>query len=444
MNSAINQELSLLRDFLDRENELGILIGSHQNTDTYAAALSLFLSLTQSGKKVQIVSKKAPTVEVSNLVAIDKVKENFAAGSNSKLVVALPYVKGEVEKVLFTEAPNTINFHLTAAPDRSITPFELSDVKLMWEGGAPVALITIGVSTTDEIMGIVDPSTSKIVNIDNYSGNTRFGDVVLVDDSFSSLSEVSGKIIKDLNLPMDIDIAQNILDGVMYSTRNFTKGNTSPLAFEAVSAAMYQGAQRREDRSQQSFSNQAPRQAQIQDRANRDQGRDRGNRDGRQQGNRPFGDAQGKRDDQKQPRVSDNDFPAMHMQPNPRVQQDNNRDLSRDTQRDPNRDSRRNMPSRNPQNAMPQRGGQQFSHGSQGSVNDIRNKLIEEKRIQKQFEQPDEIEQIQQVIEDPQLNQPIEDVQMSQEQPSFETQNNEEIPDDWLMPKVFKSSKSNN
>jgi hypothetical protein len=40
-------------------------------------------------------------------------------------------------------------------------------------------------------------------------------------------------------------------------------------------------------------------------------------------------------------------------------------------------------------------------------------------------------------------NQPVEDVRMPEES-SFGAQNNEDIPDDWLMPKVFKSSKNNN
>ncbi|MDO8269342.1 MAG: hypothetical protein Q7T54_01560 [Candidatus Levybacteria bacterium] len=434
MNPAINQELTLLRDFLDRENELGILIGSHQNTDTYAAALSLYLSLTQAGKKVQIISKKQPTVEVSNLVGVDRVKENFI-GSTKKLVVALPYIKGEVEKVLFTEAPNTINFHLTAAQDRSITPFELSDVKLMWEGGAPQVVITVGVGTIDELSAVADPSTLKVINIDNYQGNTRFGDVVLVEESFSSLSEVVGKIIKDISLPMDVDIAQNILDGVLYATRNFTRSNTSPLAFEAASAAMYQGAKRKEEsHREQGLGGSNARQAQ--ERLGRDQGQNRGNRDqGRSQSSRPS------------QRVSDNDFPAMHMQPHPSQSQTQNQNPYGDTQVKQDRgqiNDNRRMP--NPNRSVSSnapRPNQQF--GQNRNVDDIRNKIMEEvKNPQAQFQSPIDDVQEAQIIEDqPQMSQPIEDVQTPEDQP-FVPENNEDIPDDWLMPKVFKSSKNNN
>lgn len=416
---------------MDQQNELGIVIGSHQNLDTVASALALYLTLTQAGKKVQIISKKSPTVEVSNLVGVDRIKENFA-GSSGKLVVALPYIKGEVEKVLFTEAPNTINFHLTAAPNKSITPFELSDVKLMWEGGAPDALITMGVGSVDELTGIADSSNVKIVNIDNYPGNTRFGDVVVVDETFSSLSEIIGKIVKDLQLPMDIDIAQNILDGVLYATRNFTKQNTSPLAFEAASTAMYHGAQRKAEEAIQ----QQPRRDQSfsENRQNNSPRQDRQNRDQRQQPQQT---------QQNRNRVSQTDFPAMHMQPRGGQQgQAPMRGLINENRRQNN--PTRNMP------PMQSRGQQQFGQGI--NQNDNRNKPFEENQgTGSQFNRYDDVQEAA-IVEDNRrdaspANQtpiaPIEDIQEPEVQ-TYQPPVPEEVPDDWLMPKVFKSSKNNN
>lgn len=455
MNQTIDQEIGLLRDFLDRENEIGILLGNHQNLDTYAASLALYLSLTQMGKKVQIVSKKEPTVEVSSLVGIDRVKESFG-GSTGKLVVSLPYVKGEVEKVLFTEAPNTINFHLTAAPGRSITPFETRDVKLIWEGGAPTALITVGVGTTDEIAPVADPNSTKIVNIDNYQGNTRYGDVVLVDENFSSLSEVVGKIVKDLGLPIDVDIAQNIMDGVLYATRNFTKGNTSPFAFEAVSAAMYQGAQRRgEEVSQQSRRDQGFGGQRHQERP------DRPDRDQRQQQRQPrvspsVPPRSSPFDSQKNSpfdsqKVGENDFPAMHMQQ--RQQNENRRAQGQrfgsNQQRGQHfgRDQRENdqqFGGQNRQQSRPQQG--QFGQRND-DVDELMRKIKEENarfmqedRQNKSYPQASDAE----IVEEPKNTQGQD---MGPEEPQeapYIPPAPDEIPDDWLMPKVFKSSKNNN
>lgn len=481
MNPTIIQEITLFKEFLAQEQELGIVVGG-QGLDTYAASLSLFASLKNAGKNVQIISKKAPTVEVSNLVGIDKVREKFASGDTSKLVVALPYIKGEVEKVLFTEAPNTINFHLTAAEGKSITPFDLNEVKLMWgEGGAPNAIIAVGVGNLDELVGILGTNPQKIVNIDNFSTNTRYGDVVLVDEAFSSLSEISGKIIKELNLPTDIDSAQNILDGVLFATRNFTKPATSPFAFEAASAAMYAGAVRKADEQPRRDTRPEPQSRPQQQPQFQDRGRDpRESRDPRQQQqNRPS------------QRVNDNDFPAMHMQGG---QQNRNQNQNVDNRRFNNQ--RNNQPSgtspmggvqmpqraaqnfgqnrsQRPTQQQPQPSGAQFGTNpndieelmrkikeenakrSGGGQNFGQNRAPRQQQDQQRFNSPIDDEepmrnpQVQdaEIVEDqavePQMNAPMEDVAMPQDQ-NFDNVNPEEIPDDWLMPKVFKSSKNNN
>lgn len=430
MNQSIAQEIGLLREILNQANDLGIVIGSHQNLDTYAASLALFASLKASGKKVQIVSKKSPTVEVSNLVGIDKVRDRFSAGNTSKLVISLPYIKGEVEKVLFTEFPNpqnptNINFHLTAAEGKSITPFDLSDVKLIWEGGSPSVIITVGVSSVDELNGLVEGS-SKVINIDNFQGNSRFGDVVLVDDFFSSLSEVSAKVIKDLGLPTDLDSAQNILDGILFATKNFTKQNTSPLAFEAASEAMYSGAKRRGSERQENS---------------------------REQRQRPRFEERQKDPRSQQPRVNENDFPAMHMQGS-QVRSDNDDRRSPNPQRVQGRDDRQRQFDQG-------RGGQQSFGQNPNDIEELMRKINEENqkreqnRRQSQDRQPREN---QRRFDDTTVNTSAPRVQDAEilderrsvqdnfepEEGDYKPQDPSEVPDDWLMPKVFKSSKNNN
>ncbi len=468
MNPTLIQELPLFRDFLSQESEIGIVIGG-QNLDSYAASLALFLALSASGKRIQIISKRQPTVEVSSLVGIDKVRESFntSSGDTSKLVVALPYIKGEVEKVLFTETPNTINFHLTAAAGRTITPFDLSQVKLMWgEGGiGPTAIIAIGVDTLDELAGI---SNSQIVNIDKSPTNQKYGDVVLVDPNFSSISEIVAKLIKELNLPAEIDAAQNILDGVLFATRNLTKPNTSPLAFEAVSTAMYMGAQRKTEEIRRDEQPRRDIQATRQDDGRRDDFRreerfDRNDNNQRQQFQDRGRDRNQDRNQGRQ-RVQDNDFPAMHMQG--RNQSQDRRDRNQQP-----RNPQQQMPSR-PQQTQQQAFGQDRQNRAQGQkpfgsnpndIEELMRKIKEEnarrnpqnrpQRNPQDFSRREEPEEQQAPIQDaqivddqvpePQMSAPIEDAQIPQDQ-GYNPPASEDVPDDWLMPKVFKSSKNNN
>ncbi len=554
MNPQFTQNLTQLSDFIIDSNEVGIVIGSHQTLDTVAAGLSLYLSLSQSGKNAQIVSIKEPLVEVSSLVGVDKIKKSFT-GNTTKLVVALPYIKGEVEKVLFTEQADTINFHLTAAQGRTITPFDLNRVKLNWEGGAPKNIITVGVGNENELSDLIDVTNSRIVNIDNYQNNSKFGEIVLVDESFSSLSEIVGKILKDERLPYDADTAQNILDGVLFATRNFTKGNTSPAAFEAASNAMYQGAQRKveatmgqsEQRSSNvsqnrpfdstqgkgsnqpqigstsqnrpndsaSFGNNpqdrqgrqsrpydvAPRPSMPQnqnsfDSQNRQQSRPfdpTQNRQNVTQGQRrdsrnsfgqpPFDNSQGKQDRQnqnqnRQPRVSDNDFPAMHiqdirnqikndprMQQNPRQNRGNqgfdNSSFGQPQDRQDRQDKRNsNQPQYDAPFEAPQGKPYGDSQGKQdrGFDSNIQNQPMSS--MEDNFDVQPPVEEAQIVsprpMPEPAVTQapsfddpPFDDAQGKQdkqmpEPESFDNVSDEDVPDDWLMPKVFKSSKNNN
>ena len=245
--SFLVQELNSVRKLFD-ENTIGIVIGDRLNLDTAGAALALFLSLREAGKKVQIISKKEPYVEISNLVGIDRVKKSFSGESN-RVVVSLPYNRGEIGKVSYKEEQDRINFYLTAVEGKSISPYETQDINLIWEGASPNVIVVFGMQDAMQVSEFVDSKTTvKVVNID--TGGESFGDVVLVNPNLSSSSEIVTKVMKELRLPINIDIAQNLLDGILYATRNFSKQNTSPLAFESAGVLMQVGAVRSDNRNQ--------------------------------------------------------------------------------------------------------------------------------------------------------------------------------------------------
>ena len=245
--SNLVQDILGIRNLL-QNNTIGILLGERMNLDTAAAALAMYLSLNEAGKKPQIISQKEPTVEIANLVGINKIKKSFSGDSN-KLVVSLPYIKGEIGKVSYKEENDRINFYLTAVDGRSITTYDTNDINLIWDGSMPSVIIAFGVGSASQLSNYVNTNNNsvKIINIDN--GGETFGDISIVDSAFSSISEIVAKIISELKLPMNIDIAQNLLDGILFSTRNFTKNNTSAYAFESAGILMQGGAVRTDNRN---------------------------------------------------------------------------------------------------------------------------------------------------------------------------------------------------
>lgn len=245
--SNLVQEILSIRNLL-QNNTIGIILGERMNLDTAGAALGLYLALNETGKNPQIISQKEPVVEIANLVGIDKIKKSFS-GSSNKVVVSLPYNKGEIGKVSYKEENDRINFYLTATDGMSITPYETNDINLIWDGNMPSVIVTIGVNGARQLADYLGKSGNnvKIINIDN--SEDAFGDISITSSSFSSVSEITAKIIKELRLPINIDIAQNLLDGILYGTRNFTKPNTSPYAFELAGVLMQIGAVRADNRN---------------------------------------------------------------------------------------------------------------------------------------------------------------------------------------------------
>lgn len=268
---VIAQQLGSLQEIVSSAHSLGIIVSENQNMDKMGAALALYLAFKASGKDVQIVSKKDPLVEISNLVGIDKVKKSFD-GQAKMLIVSLPYREGEIEKVSYNIEGTRLNINLFAAQNQGIT-FNEKDVDYVKTGATPQVVFTVGIRNQQELQGFLgEDKEVKTVALDTNPNNQGFADVTLSDSMFSSYAEIAAEVIEGLGLPVDVDVAQNIIDGLSVATNNFTSPNTSPIAFETAAFAMRNGARRRNvQQQQQRPQRQQQQQQQMQQRRDNQQ-----------------------------------------------------------------------------------------------------------------------------------------------------------------------------
>jgi hypothetical protein len=246
-NSLFSKNRARLEGLLAEATSIGVVVGpEHQDLDKMAASLSLYLSLVRSHKKanVQIVSKKDPIVGISNLVGIDKVKKTFD-GKATALTIAIPYKEGEIEKVSYKIEGNKLNINLFAMQDSGIS-FKEDEIQYIKKGAMPDLLFAVGVESEAELKESIGEVEVPVIAINKRNINASYAQLTYTDGSFSSNSEIVAEIIQDLGLTMDVDIAQNILDGIMYATRNFSAPQTSPFAFASTAFALEQGAKRKE------------------------------------------------------------------------------------------------------------------------------------------------------------------------------------------------------
>lgn len=243
MQSLILQEKNTLSAFFADSNDIGIVIGASGNkTDNTAAALSLYLSLKNSGKNIQVISLSDPIVEESHLVGIDNIGKSFS-GNVKTLTISVPYREGEIDKVSYNIEKDRLNVNLFAQTHG--ISFSEKDINYIKQGAAPSSIITLGVRLKSDLAGIVElKEDSKILQIDLRS-NDRFGSIALIDPTYSSVSEAVTELLYELAFPVDIDTAQNLLDGIVAATDNFSK-TASMFAFQFAGLLMQSGAQRRQ------------------------------------------------------------------------------------------------------------------------------------------------------------------------------------------------------
>lgn len=235
---------SKIQDILAKNDKISIAVGKNSSMDEMGAALALYLSLKTQGKKISIGTPSTPTVAISSLVGIDKVKDAITSDGGD-LIVSFPYKEGEIEKVSYTLENGHLNI-IVKAGNQGLS-FTEKDVQYKHAGENPTLLIVIGTSRLSDLGPLFNPETFKdttVINIDNKEDNQNFGDIVLVSSRFSSVSEQVANLISSLNMPLDTDIAQNLLSGISFATQNFQSKETSYLAFEMAALLMKKGAVR--------------------------------------------------------------------------------------------------------------------------------------------------------------------------------------------------------
>lgn len=248
-NSLFSKNRARLEALLTKATSIGIVVGpEHQDIDKMAASLSLYLSLAASFPKtqVQVISKKDPIVELSNLVGIDRVRKNFE-GAAKTLTISIPYKEGEIEKVSYNIEGTKLNINLFAMQDKGIT-FKEEDIEYIRKGAVPDLLIAVGIESEEELAQSVGEVNIPVVTINKRKVNANYAEVAYVDSAFSSNSEIVSEIIKDMKFSVNEDIAQNILDGVVFATRNFSSPSTGGYSFSAAAFALENNAKRREVR----------------------------------------------------------------------------------------------------------------------------------------------------------------------------------------------------
>jgi len=248
-----DSQLSDLKNQLPQSEDILITLPSEPTVDQLAAGLALYLSLEQNQKRVSIVSEGIIKVAHTHLYGVGQVQNNFPQNSGGNLIVTLG---GVVDPE--TRKPTALK-ELTWDPEGSDLKlifhtlpgkrFEPTHVTPSYMGGTYPLIIVIGASKLSDLGSVYHDNTQSfedtyLVNIDNKSSNTSFGNVNLLDPQAASISEMVSLILPDLNLAYEGDIATNLLNGIYESTANLQDQKVTADTFLAVAESIKRGGVR--------------------------------------------------------------------------------------------------------------------------------------------------------------------------------------------------------
>ena len=244
MNNNIQQALNRLNDVIQNGVTGAIVLPTNPSLDAAAAAAALYLGLHKMGKSVSLACSNKISY---NLTAVDKIQTQLSTDGDN-LVISFPYSDGAIDKVDYNIQGS--NFNLIITPRQGFPKLEPSQVKYNYTGG-DLDLVLVIDSPTLNSLGTLYSENEKqfqgkdIINIDRHLTNSYYGSVNYVNKTSSSLSEMVLKLLQNLGIEIDRDMATNLYSGIAASTNNFTSYSVTADTFESVAALLRLGAIKR-------------------------------------------------------------------------------------------------------------------------------------------------------------------------------------------------------
>jgi len=233
-----------IEESLSTAHNLMIVLPMNLNPDKVASALALYLCLKKANRQVNIVCSRPMIVEYSSLVGVDKIK-NKLSGRN--LVVSFDYLEDSIEKVSYNIENN--KFNLVVQPKEGYPPLNSEKVQYSYFGEQADMIFIVGASSFEDLGEIYSGHKTffqegNTVNFNINPGGKPFAKINLLNHQMASFGEFMTLFLSSLKMPIDEDIASNLLLGIEKATNNFSLIKSTPITFEAVAFCLRAGARK--------------------------------------------------------------------------------------------------------------------------------------------------------------------------------------------------------
>lgn len=250
-----NVQLAEAQRLLPQAQNILVALPAKPSIDHLAASLALYLSLQQVNHSCSIVSDGPILVGHTNLFGVGQIQNKLPSTSGGNYVLTLVGVASlndpdkpvpAVEKMDYKAEGADLKLIFNIVPGQR---FEPQAVVPSYQGGGFDLIFVIGSQSLNALGGIYNLSpaifsSAHLVNIDNQPQNSQFGQTNIIDQAAPCLSEMVAQILPGLALPLENDVASNILNGIYFATQNLQAGNVTADTFLIVAEALRAGGQK--------------------------------------------------------------------------------------------------------------------------------------------------------------------------------------------------------
>lgn len=229
---------------INSSGDILILLPNKPFIDQIAAGLSLYLSLTESGKSV-FISCPAPMVaEYSRLTGVDKVSSGL--GNKNLVINLVNYDANSVDKVSYDIENN--QFKLTISPKTGLKSPTKDQIDIAYSGISGDLTILIGGANDSHFpsLSMEEFKSAKIVHLGTRLLEILNNDLEILSFArpSSSTSELVASLIKESSLPINPDIATNLLAGIEDQSKSFQSSEVTASTFEIFAELLKLGGKR--------------------------------------------------------------------------------------------------------------------------------------------------------------------------------------------------------
>lgn len=219
-----------------------IILPPDPNSDLVASGLSLFLTLKNAGKSVQIGSSNPLKVDNSHLYGIDQVKTSVG---NQNLLITIDFKEEQLNKVDYDFDQNG-KFILMIQPKAGIPAPDSSSVSFNYSGANADIVFVLGINSFEELGEIYASEKSfidnaKVISINNSVKPNTVGSLQFNSAKTLCLAELVTGLLKSWGLTPTEDAATNLLTQISSTSNNFSSPKVTPSTFELIAFLMRSG-----------------------------------------------------------------------------------------------------------------------------------------------------------------------------------------------------------